>query len=318
MGVRKEGDRWRVQIRRGGKRHSTTFDTKKEAQQYEASIIEQHKLGRVGKPVEYTITEAFIRWAKEELPEQEAKRKTANHAAQLYPFIGNKKLSQLDQLWQEYKKYASHERKITRWGREYIQPPASASTINKKGAILRRIANLAYKEWRWLQEPIFINLMSLKKSSKVTIKKADFQEFIDHIEGEESRALFRILFYSGMRIGEALRVTLQDGYFVLDKTKNGKPHKIKVHKDIEQDIRFIPFKYGYTYYYHRFVDAREKIGRPELTPHKLRHSFASHLLNQGKDLKTVSDLLNHSSVSITADLYGEIYNENMDKAIDEF
>lgn len=49
-----------------------------------------------------------------------------------------------------------------------------------------------------------------------------------------------------------------------------------------------------------------RIGEPELTFHSLRHSYATLALQNGDDLKTVSETLGHSSVSITADVYASV------------
>ncbi len=57
-------------------------------------------------------------------------------------------------------------------------------------------------------------------------------------------------------------------------------------------------------------------GLKGITPHKVRHTFASYLLDKGVDLKTISELMGHTSIHITAEFYAHLKFEKKQQALD--
>jgi integrase len=62
--------------------------------------------------------------------------------------------------------------------------------------------------------------------------------------------------------------------------------------------------------------AAARAGLPDVGLHTLRHSAASVMLTHGVPLKVVSDILGHSSIAITGDVYGHVAPDVSRDALD--
>ena len=141
-------------------------------------------------------------------------------------------------------------------------------------------------------------------------------------EKKRDLALTTLIYGCGLRISEALslrKLDLLSGDSLILKGKGGKERMVPIlpiiqkrvkdyldlcpHKVENKDLVFLGTKGG-LYHGRTFrkllSDLRRVLNLSEtITPHAFRHSFATHLLESGGDLRMIQDLLGHSSLSTT-------------------
>lgn len=65
-----------------------------------------------------------------------------------------------------------------------------------------------------------------------------------------------------------------------------------------------------------FDQAAEAIGRPELTPHGMRHTAASMAISAGASVLAVQRMLGHESATVTLDVYADLFEDDLDEVAD--
>ena len=160
-----------------------------------------------------------------------------------------------------------------------------------------------------------------KETAKNLIETVELQNELNWVSARDG-AILTLLYCCGLRISEALSLTQSDYPLpaILRITgKNNKERLIPVLKiareAVDNYVKLCPFnisKNGPIFIgvnggalNPRIIQkvteqARRQLGLDKtVTPHAMRHSFASHLLEAGGDLRAIQDLLGHSSLSTT-------------------
>ena len=175
-----------------------------------------------------------------------------------------------------------------------------------------------------------------------TLTVADVEALLDAAPDLRSRALLELLYASGLRVSEALGLDLEDlsldgGYVRVigkgDKERlvpvgdvaldwlgrwlaDARPELLAIHHvaPVRGGPLFVGDRGGRLARQQAFAmvrSAARKAGLPDrVSPHTLRHSFATHLLEGGADLRVVQELLGHASIS-TTQLYTHVTGERV-------
>ena len=252
-------------------------------------------------------------------------------------FFKTKDINQINEnSIRDYLKYLSKEKNDTK-------------TISHNISTLRSFYKFLLIEKKVLKNPMeYIELPKTKKTLPKTLSIEEIDKLLD-INLTDSfsfrnKAMLELMYSSGLRVSELTNVKIHDidvsnciirimgkgskerivplgDYAIRYIELYLKEHREKLIKNELNDYLFLN-NHGKKMTRQGFfkilkVIAKEKNIKTEFSPHTLRHSFATHLLNGGADLRSIQEMLGHSDIS-TTQIYTHVSKEKLKENYNNF
>ena len=211
------------------------------------------------------------------------------------------------------------------------------------GSITREIASIkGFFKWLNINEylkhnpALSIEQPKLPKHLPKVLSMKEIKQLLDEEMSIINKAVFELLYAAGLRVSELTDIQLSNvnlnSKYVRCLGKGSKERIVPIGEKACSAIKkylkerdFIIKKFGKSSKYlflkedgkkltrqdvYNFIHGIGKTINKDISPHTIRHSFATHLLENGADLRVVQELLGHSDVS-TTQLYTHISKKRL-------
>ena len=194
---------------------------------------------------------------------------------------------------------------------------------------------------KWERLPKAISIEDVKR-----LLEASYADTLSKPVANRDYVMFELLYSSGLRVSELISLRLEDisfdAGFLRVIGKGSKERIVPLHmRALERLKRFISLerpeilrKRNSSYLFitrrggpmtrQRFWQTMKKLGKRtglDISPHTMRHSFATHLLEGGADLRSLQKLLGHADISttqiytkVTTDRLKQVYSKHHPRA----
>lgn len=253
-------------------------------------------------------------------------------------FLENKKLKN----WQE-----AQPKDLINWTQSLGESELSNRTIARKHSSLKTFSKFLIKEKIRVND--FTESLSRPRAGKRLPKSLsiiDLEALIRRPNtntalGSRDRAILELTYSSGLRVSEICAVTftsidLENSFIrifgkgskerlcpigkpAIEAIRNylsiGRPTLVKPHTGSQLFLSMRGQAISRKTIWHMVKQYAKQVGiESEVTPHSLRHSFATHLLSGGADLRVIQELLGHSDISTT-----QVYTDvDLERKLEEY
>jgi integrase/recombinase XerC len=219
---------------------------------------------------------------------------------------------------------------IRSWIVKMVNENISNRTVNRKISSLKSFYKFLVKTKQIKESPLLRHqALKISKRVQVPFSEKEINEVInnlnefDDFESVRNKLIVELLYSTGMRRAELMEIKQSSINFtnstlkVLGKRNkeryipllNSVQQTLKTYLDLRKEIKsdsenlLITIKGNkiYTTLVYRIINDYFSAvsSKVKKSPHVIRHSFATHLLNEGADLNSVKELLGHSSLAST-------------------
>lgn len=210
----------------------------------------------------------------------------------------------------------------------YLQSSSKApKTIN----LYKEAIKFFYKEVLKQKQDIDIRLSREAKKLPIVLSKDEIVKLIENIKNQKHKLLVSLSYSSGLRVSEIIDlkvgdINLEDLTIHIKWAKWNKDRVTILSEKLKNDLyKNILYKQKNDYIIESerwgklttrtlqkiFSEALKKSWiKKDATFHSLRHSFATHLLENGTDVRYIQELLGHSNIK-TTQIYTKVMNPNL-------